>query len=48
MLNKISFVTLSDGIFSAVDDGTIWLYSDTFGTENEYRAKIFPKLYAKL
>jgi hypothetical protein len=36
-LRKIPFVPLSDGKFSCVDDGTIWLYSDTFGTENEFR-----------
>ncbi|GAV66160.1 DUF3883 domain-containing protein [Cephalotus follicularis] len=49
-LKKIPFIPLSDGTYSSVDEGTIWLHSDasSTGSDNEYGLKAFPKLSAKL
>ncbi|KAK1591130.1 hypothetical protein Q3G72_002764 [Acer saccharum] len=45
-LQKIPFVPLSDGTFSSVDEGTIWLHSDGSGVDGGLEA--FPHLYGKL
>ncbi|KAK2644000.1 hypothetical protein Ddye_019195 [Dipteronia dyeriana] len=45
-LRKISFIPLSDGTFSSVDEGTIWLHSDGSGVDGGFEA--FPHLYGKL
>lgn len=49
-LRKIPFIPLSDGTFSSVDEGTIWLHSDAtnIGFEGELGLEAFPVLYAKL
>ncbi|XP_022722630.1 uncharacterized protein LOC111279838 isoform X2 [Durio zibethinus] len=49
-LRKIPFIPLSDGTFSSVCKGTIWLYSDAIniGFEGELGLEAFPTLYAKL
>ncbi|XWS09171.1 hypothetical protein CRYUN_Cryun40dG0063400 [Craigia yunnanensis] len=49
-LRKIPFIPLSDGTFSSVDEGTIWLHSDAINTgfEGELGLEAFPTLYAKL
>ncbi|KAL4272173.1 hypothetical protein GQ457_13G017120 [Hibiscus cannabinus] len=49
-LRKIPFIPLSDGTFSSVDEGTIWLHSDAINTssEGELGLESFPTLYAKL
>ncbi|XP_021290702.1 uncharacterized protein LOC110421426 [Herrania umbratica] len=49
-LRKIPFLPLSDGTFSSVDEGTIWLHSDAInnGFEGELGLEAFPTLYAKL
>ncbi|XP_039016487.1 protein NO VEIN-like [Hibiscus syriacus] len=49
-LRKIPFIPLSDGTFSSVDEGTIWLHSDAINTgfEGELGLETFPTLYAKL
>ncbi|XVF29093.1 hypothetical protein REPUB_Repub15cG0090200 [Reevesia pubescens] len=49
-LRKIPFIPLSDGTFSSVDEGTIWLHSDSInnGFQGELRFEAFPTLYAKL
>ncbi|KAM7485828.1 hypothetical protein LguiA_001837 [Lonicera macranthoides] len=49
-LRKIPFIPLSDGKYGAVDDGTIWLHSDSLSTAfyNKYCPEAFPKLFAKL
>ncbi|TXG72616.1 hypothetical protein EZV62_001195 [Acer yangbiense] len=45
-LQKIPFIPLSDGTFSSVDEGTIWLHSDGTGVDGGLEA--FPHLYGKL
>ncbi|KAK3187921.1 hypothetical protein Dsin_027482 [Dipteronia sinensis] len=45
-LQKIPFIPLSDGTFSSVDEGTIWLHSDGSGVDGGLEA--FPYLYGKL
>ncbi|KAK1592457.1 hypothetical protein Q3G72_025242 [Acer saccharum] len=45
-LQKIPFIPLSDGTFSSVDEGTIWLHSDGSGVDGGLEA--FPHLYGKL
>ncbi|XP_030507403.2 protein NO VEIN [Cannabis sativa] len=49
-LRNISFIPLSNGTYSAVSDGTIWLHFDgsTSGTDGEYGIESFPNLYARL
>ncbi|XVF65262.1 hypothetical protein PTKIN_Ptkin09bG0233400 [Pterospermum kingtungense] len=49
-LRKLPFIPLSDGTFSSVDEGTIWLHSDAtnIGFEGELGLEAFPTLYAKL
>ncbi|XP_050219980.1 protein NO VEIN [Mercurialis annua] len=49
-LRKIPFVPLSDGTFSALDGGTIWLYSDTLSLvfDGARELEAFPQLYARL
>lgn len=49
-LQKIPFIPLSDGKYSSVDEGTIWLHSESVGQgiNDECLLKTFPKLYAKL
>ncbi|XVE81297.1 hypothetical protein DITRI_Ditri15bG0052600 [Diplodiscus trichospermus] len=49
-LRKIPFIPLSDGTFSSVSEGTIWLHSDAIniGFEGELGLEAFPTLYAKL
>ncbi|KAK8480690.1 hypothetical protein V6N11_070955 [Hibiscus sabdariffa] len=49
-LRKIPFIPLSDGTFSSVDEGTIWLHSDAINTgfEGELGLEAFPTLYTKL
>lgn len=46
-LQKTPFIPLSDGNYSSVDEGTIWLHYDSVGYD-EYLLKTFPTLYAKL
>ncbi|KAK1566902.1 hypothetical protein Q3G72_005798 [Acer saccharum] len=45
-LQKIPFIPLSDGTFSSVDEGTLWLHSDGSGVDGGLEA--FPHLYGKL
>ncbi|KAI9194556.1 hypothetical protein LWI28_007060 [Acer negundo] len=45
-LQKIPFIPLSDGTFSSVDEGTLWLHSDGSGVDGGLEA--FPHLYCKL
>ncbi|KAL5848549.1 hypothetical protein ACOSQ4_006562 [Xanthoceras sorbifolium] len=47
-LQKIPFIPLSDGTFSSVDEGTIWLHSDGSGFDGGFGFEAFPNLYAKL
>lgn len=47
-LRKIPFVPLSDGQYSSVDRGAIWLHFGVTGLEIENDLEAFPKLYAKL
>ncbi|CAK7328430.1 unnamed protein product [Dovyalis caffra] len=49
-LRHIPFIPLSDGTYSSVDVGTIWLHSDTLttGFDRVHRLEAFPKLNAKL
>ncbi|XP_059632156.1 protein NO VEIN-like isoform X2 [Cornus florida] len=49
-LKKIPFIPLSDGTYGSVNEGTIWLPSDTLdtGLDNKHGLKVFPKLYGKL
>ncbi|XVF37971.1 hypothetical protein REPUB_Repub20aG0057200 [Reevesia pubescens] len=49
-LRKVPFIPLSDGTFSSVDEGTIWLHSDAIniGFEGELGLEAFPTLYSKL
>ncbi|KAI9195663.1 hypothetical protein LWI28_017033 [Acer negundo] len=45
-LQKIPFIPLSDGTFSSVDEGKLWLHSDGSGVDGGLET--FPHLYAKL
>ncbi|TYH83645.1 hypothetical protein ES332_D02G145400v1 [Gossypium tomentosum] len=49
-LRKTPFIPLSDGTFTSVDEGTIWLHSDVMNTvfEGDLGLEAFPTLYAKL
>lgn len=49
-LKKIPFIPLSDGNYGSLDEGTIWLHSDSLSTEldGEHGLGAFPNLYAKL
>ncbi|XP_065862787.1 protein NO VEIN [Euphorbia lathyris] len=49
-LKQIPFIPLSDGTYSAVDGGTIWLHSDSLnaGFDGTQELEAFPQLYAKL
>lgn len=49
-LQKTPFIPLSDGKYSSVDEGTIWLQSEAVdqGINDECLLRAFPKLYAKL
>ncbi|KAF8016185.1 hypothetical protein BT93_H1640 [Corymbia citriodora subsp. variegata] len=47
-LHKLPFIPLSDGTFSSVDEGTIWLHFDVSGNDSEQGMDVFPMLYAKL
>lgn len=49
-LKKTPFIPLSDGTYSSVDEGTIWLQSNTFNTgfDGEHKIEAFPNLFAKL
>ncbi|KAF5465031.1 hypothetical protein F2P56_015064, partial [Juglans regia] len=46
-LKRIKFIPLSDGTFSSVNEGTIWLPSDT-GFDGPHRLEAFQSLFAKL
>lgn len=49
-LKKIPFIPLSDGTYSSVDDGTIWLHSDGVSSrlDDDHGPDVFPLLYAEL
>ncbi|KAL2507860.1 Histidine kinase [Forsythia ovata] len=49
-LRKIPFIPLSDGRYSSVDEGTIWLHSDALSARavDDYSQQAFPILSAKL
>ncbi|KDP39349.1 hypothetical protein JCGZ_01106 [Jatropha curcas] len=49
-LRHIPFIPLSDGTYSSVDKGTIWLHSNIFraGLDDAQELDAFPQLYAKL
>nr|XP_019705685.1 uncharacterized protein LOC105044003 isoform X2 [Elaeis guineensis] len=49
-LRNIPFIPLSDGSYSSVSDGPIWLPCDVIsvGFEGKHSPKDFPNLYAKL
>lgn len=49
-LRSIPFIPLSNGTFTAVKEGTIWLHCDALssGFHGEHRVESFPKLYSKL
>ncbi|WCJ33174.1 Histidine kinase- DNA gyrase B- and HSP90-like ATPase family protein [Euphorbia peplus] len=49
-LKQIPFIPLSDGTYSAVDGGTIWLHYDSLnaGLDGKQDLEAFPQLYAKL
>ncbi|KAK4752416.1 hypothetical protein SAY87_021214 [Trapa incisa] len=49
-LQKIAFIPLSDGTFSSLAEGTIWLYTNSLdsGINGEYGSEIFPNIYCKL
>ena len=49
-LKKISFIPLSDGIYSSVNEGTIWLQTDVVSTgfDGKHGLEAFPNLFAKL
>ncbi|GER41663.1 histidine kinase [Striga asiatica] len=49
-LQKTPFIPLSDGKYSSLDEGTIWLHSEPVNQDinDERLLKAFPKLYAKL
>ncbi|KAG6731183.1 hypothetical protein I3842_01G116900 [Carya illinoinensis] len=49
-LRKIKFIPLSDGTYSSVDEGTIWLPTDAISTgfDGAQGLEAFPNLFAKL
>ncbi|EEF44191.1 conserved hypothetical protein [Ricinus communis] len=49
-LRQIPFIPLSDGRYSSLDRGTIWLHSDILsaGFDGAQELEAFPQLYAKL
>ncbi|KAK6122876.1 hypothetical protein DH2020_043402 [Rehmannia glutinosa] len=49
-LRKTPFIPLSDGKYSSLDEGTIWLHTEAVGQgiNDECLLKAFPKLYTKL
>ncbi|XP_031130819.1 protein NO VEIN-like isoform X3 [Ipomoea triloba] len=49
-LRKIRFIPLSDGKFSSIDEGPIWLHADALstGVSDKYGLDNFPRLYAGL
>ncbi|XP_073014216.1 protein NO VEIN isoform X1 [Typha latifolia] len=49
-LREIPFIPLSDGSYSSVSDGPIWLPCDVLsaGREGKHNVKEFPNLYSKL
>lgn len=49
-LQKVPLIPLSDGTFSSVAEGTIWLHSDSSSTtvDGKYGLKAFPNLNAKI
>lgn len=47
-LQKVSFIPLSDGTFSSVNEGTIWLHTHGSGYDGGSGCENFPNLYAKL
>ncbi|KAK7247091.1 hypothetical protein RIF29_41968 [Crotalaria pallida] len=49
-LRKIPFIPLSDGTYSSVDEGTIWLQSNNLNTgfDGEHKIEAFPNICAKL
>ncbi|RDX88172.1 hypothetical protein CR513_30268, partial [Mucuna pruriens] len=50
ILQKTPFIPLSDGTYSSVDEGTIWLQSNNLnpGFDGEHRIEAFPNICAKL
>lgn len=49
-LQKIAFIPLSDGTFSSLTEGAIWLCTNTMnsGGNGEYGSEAFPNIYCKL
>ncbi|KAI6695798.1 hypothetical protein NL676_023508 [Syzygium grande] len=49
-LQKIAFIPLSDGTYSSLDRGTIWLHTDgmSSGSDGEHGLRAFPSMYRKL
>ncbi|KAK7400095.1 hypothetical protein VNO78_11295 [Psophocarpus tetragonolobus] len=49
-LQKTPFIPLSDGTYSSVDEGTIWLQSNKLNTgfDGEHKIEAFPNICAKL
>ncbi|CAI8618591.1 unnamed protein product [Vicia faba] len=49
-LKKTPFIPLSDGAYGSVDEGTIWLQSNTFNTgfDGEHKMEAFPNICARL
>lgn len=49
-LKKMPFIPLSDGTYSSVDEGTIWLQSNTSNTgfDGVHKIEAFPNICAKL
>lgn len=50
ILQKTPFIPLSDGTYSSVDEGTIWLQSNNLSTgfDGELKIEAFPNLCSKL
>ncbi|KAL3003470.1 hypothetical protein AAZX31_08G108800 [Glycine max] len=49
-LQKMPFIPLSDGTYSSVDEGTIWLHFNHLNTgfDGEHKIEAFPNICAKL
>lgn len=49
-LEKLPFIPLSNGSYSSLIEGTIWLQMDALksGTNVEYELKAFPNIYSKI
>ncbi|RAL54444.1 hypothetical protein DM860_001572 [Cuscuta australis] len=49
-LRKLRFIPLSDGKFSSMDEGTIWLHADALSTSSSDKNGLenFPMVYARL